>query len=213
MKKTRALLSVLFNLATVVLTVYSVCCYIVRGATGNMFGMGSQCFIFYTTDSNVLAALCCLPALFFSVKALLGGEIREPRWARVLKWVGTSCVMLTFLVVVCFLSLFASMSALFEGPNLFLHGVCPLLCLFSFLFFEEGDLPWKDLPFVLLPTVVYGLVYFVMVVIVGAEKGGWVDFYHFNLNGMWYVAMAAVFAGAALIAVVLRLLARLTDRK
>ena len=52
-----------------------------------------------------------------------------------------------------------------------------------------------------------------MVVIVGAEKGGWVDFYHFNLNGMWYVAMAAVFAGAALIAVVLRLLARLIDRK
>ena len=92
MKKTRALLSVLFNLATVVLTVYSVCCYIVRGATGNMFGMGSQCFIFYTTDSNVLAALCCLP-LTERLSALFSGTKKRQRTGHVLGLIALSALL------------------------------------------------------------------------------------------------------------------------
>ena len=46
------------------------------------------------------------------------------------------------------------------------------------------------------PVVLYGAVYFIMVIGVGKENGGWQDFYNFNAGGRWYVSVIVMLAAA-----------------
>ena len=82
------------------------------------------------------------------------------------------------------------------GNNLFLHMICPLLAVVSFIFDCGGEkrLDPRLTPAGVLPTLIYGAVYFIMVIVVGRENGGWADFYGFNMGGRWYVSVAVMLA-------------------
>ncbi len=211
-KKILNLLSLLCNAATVILVAYSVLCFYFGGGVGNMTGAGAHIFVYYTTDSNILAALLCLPMLACNIRALCGHD-EVPLWVNICKWVGTVCIMLTFMVVMCFLGVLMGYRAMLSGVNLFLHLICPLLCLVSFLFFERGTLPKRELCWTLLPTVIYGIFYFVQVVVIGAENGGWPDFYLFNRAGHWYLTVLLIMGCVLLMAIVFRRVRRSIEKK
>ncbi len=206
-KKVRNILSLVFNLATIVLVTYSVTVFCFGGGVGNMSGSGFYAFIYYTTDSNVLAAILCLPMLVCNIRALFGRD-DIPLWVNICKWVAVTCIMLTFMVVMCFLGVLMGYRAMLAGFNLYLHMVCPLLCLVSFLFFERGPLPKRYLPWTILPTVLYGIVYFVQVVLRDPLHGGWIDFYMFNRDGNWPITVVVILISTLLISTVVRAIRR-----
>ena len=69
---------------------------------------------------------------------------------------------------------------IFSGSRFFLHGVCPILAILSFCCFICSHLVrLKESFLALIPVFIYAVIYFVMVVVIGEEKGGWNDFYGF----------------------------------
>ena len=81
-----------------------------------------QIFTFYTEDSNIFAAVVCTMVAVCQLWCIFtGGE--TPRWLKRLKFMATSCLLLTFLTVVFVL-------APMNGPG----GLYMLLCTSSMLY-------------------------------------------------------------------------------
>ncbi len=185
----RNAISLVMNIAMFVLVLISIMWFFgpegSQTGTGNM-GVGKTgCFVFFTNDSNILAALCCLVLVPFNIKALKSGRDEIPQWALTLKFIGTVAVSLTMLVVVFFLGPTQGYGKMFSGVCLELHLICPLLAVISFCFLERGlALSKKQTWWGVVPTLIYGTVYLVMVVF--TEK--WPDFYGFNIGGFWYIS-------------------------
>ena len=193
------LASLLCNIAICILVVKSVLVFFLRQGSGNMAVHGIDCFKFFTTDSNVLVAISSFVIVLFIAKGVKS-EVHFPKWVLVFKFIGTVCVSLTLLTVLFFLGPTLGYDKMFSGNNLHLHLICPLLALVSFIFFESGKLTLKYSSLALIPIIIYGCLYFVQVVIVGKENGGWDDFYGFNNSGKWYISCVIMFVASFLIA-------------
>ena len=205
----RRALSILCNALSVVLVIYAVSAFFTVGGEGNMQVRNTHCFIYFTVDSNILAALTSVLMLVYQIK---GKGI--PQWALITKFVGATAVGVTFFTVVFFLGPLMGYKAMFAGNNLYLHMVVPLLEMASFCLWETGrPLSFRESLWGVLPTVVYGTVYLVMVIVIGPEKGGWFDFYGFNMGGLWYVSYIAMAAATLGLCQLLRFLNRAAGKK
>lgn len=111
---------------------------------------------FYTADSNLL--------LFISSLILIYSILRDNNqsdWAVILRYNAVVGVSLTFIIVLTVLSWqvdFGLMRLLFYGSSLFLHTLCPILAVVSFVFLEKYDLGKKDILYACLFTVIYGII-------------------------------------------------------
>lgn len=124
-------------------------------------------FRYYTVDSNILLLIISVLWIFFEARYMRDGVV-IPAWARVAKYAATCTTTVTLLVVLTVLAPiehdFGGM--LFSGSMLFMHTLCPLLALVSFLFFEdEPKLQRSDIAAAMLPTVLYALAAIVLNVI------------------------------------------------
>lgn len=208
------ILSLVSNALIFVLTAYSVISFYVKGGDANMKVRNEKCFEYFTVDSNILAAITSAVMIVFNIMSFSKGGFAAPMWALVFKLVGATAVGLTFLVVVTMLAPFAEKGyfSLFEGSSFFMHFLTPVLAMLSFVLFEGGmRIGFINILFALIPTIIYAVVYFIMVLIVGEEKGGWNDFYGFNKGGRWYITAPVIIGMTALISFGLIALHNLTS--
>lgn len=167
----------------------------------NRFRHGAKTFRYFTTDSNLLAALACAVLLPFRLRTLFGSAAALPVWALALKYVAVCAVTLTLLTVLCFLAPTQGWGKMYGRSNLWLHLICPLLCILSFLFVDGGTpLPFSATFAALIPMGLYGAVYLAEVVLIGTDRGGWKDFYGFNRGGKWFVSLPLMLGVSYLIA-------------
>ena len=211
--KTRNLISLAMNLATFVLVLISILWFFSEAAAGrgigNMGTSGTGCFVFFTNDSNILAALVALIIVPFNIKSIISGKDEIPVWALTLKMIGTAAVTLTMMVVVLFLGPTQGYGIMFDGVCLELHLICPLLAIISFCFFERGmQITKKRLLWTLAPTLIYGTVYLVNVVFAKT----WPDFYGFNIGGFWYISYCVLPIVTYLFALCLRAMHNKADK-
>ena len=214
MKRTRTLciLSVIFNLANAILVACAVGSFFFSGGSGNMDDARFGCFRYFTIDSNVLAALTSIILIPCLIRAARGKSV--PAWADRLKFVGTTAAAVTFVTVVLFLGPTQGYVQMFSGAAFPLHLVCPLLSVISFCFFDSPRrVTFGETLLGVIPTAVYGALYFVMVIVIGEANGGWIDFYGFDRSGMRYVSIAAMLIGTWAIALVLRALRNIPAKK
>lgn len=200
MVKKNNILSFLFNLLNIILVAISIIGFFVSTGSGNMQVAGVKCFMFFTIDSNILAALSSLFMVALSMKSIKKEKIRIPKWISLLKFIGTTAVTVTFLTVIFFLGPTMGYALMFEGSSLFLHLINPLLCIVSYTCFEKTEkMPTKYSLLGVLPTAVYGAVYVAMVVL--TKK--WPDFYGFNTGGFWYISLPVMLLATYLFAICL----------
>ncbi|MDO5444641.1 MAG: hypothetical protein Q4F31_03355 [Eubacteriales bacterium] len=167
---------------------------------GNMRTGGTGCFRFFTNDSNILCGLVSLAMIPFNIRGLLTGKPSIPRIMTILKFIGTTAVTLTMVVVAVFLGPTQGYAKMYSGVCFELHLLCPLLAVISFCFLEKGNqLARRAVFFALMPTFLYGNIYLFLVVF--AEK--WTDFYGFNIGGLWPAAYIALHLLTLLIAILL----------
>ena len=131
-------------------------------------GTWKKMFIYYTQDSNILAMVVCAVSVAYTLVCLLLGRENRPMWIRRLKHVAASCLAVTLIVEVCVLvpmncrrlSDFPRefRNGMLSGEMLYMHTVCPLLMIFSFLFLEPGKRLRGNVAVALIPTVIYGAV-------------------------------------------------------
>lgn len=165
-------------------------------------------YFLFTTDSNIFCALTALIAAVYEAKILSGKSDKLPMAVVALKFAGTVAVMLTFCVVAFFLGPMDNFFTwMFGGTSIYMHTLGPVLAFISFVFLENGViLPKKLIPVGAISAVIYGIVYLIMVVVIGENNGGWIDFYHFNMGGFWYISFTVVFAVTNGLAALVRLI-------
>ena len=154
---------------------------------------------FFTALSNLF---CAAASLAVAVCRLVGNV---PDAVLILKYVGTCAVTVTMLTVLLFLGPTIGHKPLFTGPDLWLHLICPVLAIISFLLWDKPDMPFAAVLLGMLPVPLYGLVYLYRV-LRAPEERRWPDFYGFNRGGKWPLSYAAMTVGAAVVSVVLWLL-------
>lgn len=193
--------AVAINVLNIILVAVSIASFFKRTGDGNMAVSGTNCFRYFTIDSNILAAVTSVVVLPF----LFRKDV--PMWVIVFKYVGMTAVTVTFLTVVFFLGPTQGYETMFDGVCLYLHLICPLLTIISVYLPEiRKPLPKHSWLFGTLPVVVYGAIYAVMVLITKQ----WLDFYGFTRGGFWYISLIAMYLLSALLSFLLMLLQKKT---
>ena len=162
--KVRTAIAVIINALIVIFTAYGMSRFFTVGGDGNMAVMNTRCFQFFTVDSNLLAALAALLLLIGQISFLRGGKPPHPALL-VLKHVGATAVGVTFFTVFCFLGTLYGYRSMIAGVNLYMHLLTPLLAMLGFCLLEKQPrLRFRGVFLGLLPTILYGIVYVILVV-------------------------------------------------
>lgn len=153
-RKTLWIVSMIINIFIVVMSGI--------GALLSFQNSGTGIFKFYTQDSNLFALFACGVCAIFQGKGLKEGNLMLPYWVKSLKYIATTCLMVTFLIVLFVLSPIEEGGAaymLFHGSMLYTHFICPLSALLSFLLLDRDPiLQQKHSWVVLLPTLLYAMI-------------------------------------------------------
>ncbi len=168
---------------------------------------GFDPFLMFTVESNIFAGTVSFVCLFFNFYNIghLPGKTLFPKWLNVLKLVSTSCVELTFAVVVVYIMPGIGIRASFSGFNFFMHLTTPVVSILCFVLFENLEMKLPSCFFCLVPVCAYGAVYFYNVVILGERNGGWKDFYMFYRNGNWLLPVLLLLSATLVIGFLLTL--------
>ncbi len=168
---------------------------------------GFDSYKFFTTDSNILAALSSLVLIPYEIQILRGKREKLPHAAVVFKYIGMTAVMLTFITVLTVLLPQYDAGFLLLGTALYMHLAGPLAAFVTFAFLEtDTRIKLPEAFLALIPSVLYGSVYLIQVVVIGEKNGGWSDFYTFNKGGYWYITMFILLGVTYLIAFITRLI-------
>ena len=168
-------------LASCAIVVICVCIGVVMNLTTlydeDFDNMGIRTFCMFTVNSNILAALSSFAIVPYAIDGIRKKEYILPDWVVVFMMTGTVAVALTFLVSLFILSPVKGFVLIFTGSRFFLHGVCPILNILAFcVFITSHKISIKQSLFTLIPVAIYAIVYFVIVVVITEERGGWSDF-------------------------------------
>ena len=204
----RECLLALFSALTVVVCVcIGVTMNLTTLADENFDHMGLRTFCMFTVNSNILAAGAMAMVIPYTMDGLRTHNYHLPRWIVDVVYAGVTAVALTFLVSLFILAPVKGFLLIFSGSRFFLHGVCPVLAVLAFCFFmSQKRMGFWDSLFALIPVIIYAAVYFIMVVVIGEENGGWNDFYGFATFIPWWVSAIALVPVSLLIATGIRAL-------
>lgn len=116
---------------------------------------------FYTQSSNVLAMFVCAVCAVCEIGCLI--KAREmPRWAQMLRYIATCCLMVTLLVSALILVPMSPgesyRSFMFTGVLLYVHTLCPLTMLLGYLVSGGAPMKAKHALLAVVPTVIYGVI-------------------------------------------------------
>ena len=180
----------------------------------NFDHMGLRTFCMFTVNSNILCGVAMLMALPYTIDGLRTKTFGLPDWMVDLLFASVTSVGLTFLISLCILAPVKGFVLIFTGSRFFLHGVCPVVAMIAFCFFISNHvISLRESVFALIPVMLYAMVYYFMVEILGPDNGGWDDFYGFLTRIPSWISLISFMPLTFGIASVLRVLHNKTSRK
>lgn len=201
--KTRLTVSAAINLALIIMELYALISSYIKTQSGF--------FSYYTQDSNIFALIACVISLTFTLRALIKGKA-VPEWVTALKYMAVCCLAVTFFVVVTVLAppygLLGFKIALFRGNAVFLHLLCPVIAVCSFIIFEsEHELTAAQTFYALIPTVIYAMI--ALILNLAGTLTGPYPFLHVYeqpvyMTVIWFVLILGI---AYVLALIIKLLA------
>ena len=200
-----------YALAALLVAVVCVCAGVTMNLTTvfdeNFDHMGIRTFCMFTVISNILAAIALSMGIPYTLDSMHRKDYHIPGWVVVLMLTGTTAVTLTFLVSLFVLAPAKGFVLIFTGSRFLLHGICPLLAIDAFCFFvTDYRIRFAETLYALIPEFLYACLYYVMVVVIGEENGGWNDFYGFATRIRVWIPMVSILPVTFGIAVALRAL-------
>ena len=131
------------------------------------FAYGWGLFVYYTQLSNIFALLVSASFVTYGICVIVSKSYIIPLWLKLLRFMVTCCLAVTMIVVFVVLipmigeGGFRLMVLVNATP--YHHLICPLLSIISFIFFElKPELNLKHTVLALVPTIIYGLVMFLL---------------------------------------------------
>lgn len=203
----KCLLTLLFSAAVVICVCVGVVMNLTTLEDENFDHMGISTFCMFTVNSNIFMGIAMFLTLPYTVDGLRNGYFRLPDWLVRLLFVSTTALSLTFLVSLFILAPVKGFVLIFTGSRFFLHGLCPILAIVVFcLVLKDLRLSFASTFLSLIPVFIYACIYYMMVAVVGEERGGWNDFYGFLTRIPPWISMSAFLPLTFGIATVLRIL-------
>lgn len=117
---------------------------------------GAENFKYYTFDSNIFILITSVLNVVFLLCNKQGGA-----FFGYLRYTSVCCITLTFFIVIFVLipRKLEFKKYLLRGDALFLHTICPILSIVSYVFFEKSSPGNVGFIFLaLIPTLIYGAV-------------------------------------------------------
>lgn len=151
---------------------------------------------YFTAQSNVL----CAAAAAIVVACQLAGNL--PVWAVYVKYAATVSVTITMLTVLLFLGPVNGYKPFITGPDFFLHLLCPVLALVSYLGFEKTSMPFWAVLIGMAPMALYAVLYCHKVIFAPEDKR-WNDFYGFDRGGRWRLSYVLMLLAAFVVSLIL----------
>lgn len=211
--KRRSVIALCCGILTLLLAFYGIVSGVNRTVT-RLHENGFMAFSYYTMISNLFAAMSSAFVFPYAVEGIRKKRFILPKWVAVLHFMATVSIAITMIFVFGFIS-WASPDDAFGGSNLVTHVFCPILILISFFQIEGGNVfTWKDRLLGILPLCLYLIVYFVEVVVIGEENGGWQDIYRIRENMPVFLAVPLMLLLAFSVSTVIAIVSnRLTKKR
>ena len=172
----------------------------------NFDHMGLRTFCMFTVNSNILCGLGMMVALPYMIDGLRTKSFHMPNWSVDFLFAGVTSVTLTFIISLFVLSPVKGFVLIFTGSRFFLHGLCPVLAILAFcLFIPDHVISLREALFATIPVLLYAMVYYFMVEILGPDNGGWDDFYGFLTRIPQWISLLSFMPLTFGIAAILRL--------
>ena len=203
----KCIITLLFSAAVVICVCVGVVMNLTTIYDENFDHMGIRTFCMFTVNSNILMGIAMFLAIPYAIDGLRRQYFRLPDWLVTALFVTTTALSLTFLISLCVLAPVKGFVLIFTGSRFFLHGLCPILAIFTFCFvLKDLRLSRKSTLLCLIPVFLYACVYFTLVRLVGENRGGWNDFYGFLTRIPAWISLSAFLPLTYGIAFVLRIL-------
>ena len=176
----KCVITLLFSAAVVICTCVGVVMNLTTIYDENFDHMGIRTFCMFTVNSNILMGIAMFLAVPYAIDGLRKQYFRLPDWLVKTLFVTTTALSLTFLISLFVLAPVKGFVLIFTGSRFFLHGLCPVLAIFTFCFvLKDLHIRFRTTFLALIPVFIYACVYYTLVKVVGVERGGWNDFYGF----------------------------------
>lgn len=136
--------------------------YGILGSFIEIYENGFIMLSYYTVLSNIFISIVCLLDIVYQVRELK--EKRNFSWIKKIKYFGTCCMTITFMVVFFVLAPMGGLPEyiriFFEGPLKYQHTLCPILAVVSFFVIDiyQNDLGKNTVVASLTPTILYAVV-------------------------------------------------------
>ena len=177
-ERIRFIIAFIINVIVFGLAVYCLISLSISAANGN------NRFIYFTNISNLFVGFLSIVNAILLLISITKNRSYIPTIFSLIKIVAISMTTLTFFTVLFVIGPIDGYQKNYSGRNFFTHLVVPLLSLVSYFFFEEKlQLEWKYSTFVLIPLIIYSIIYVINVVMFKT----WPDIYQINKQGLWYL--------------------------
>lgn len=185
--------ALLFNIIIAIGTFLVILSYFKTPEEKYEWARGIWKFKFFTTLSNVFSGTVALIMIPFEVVSIVKGNSEVPIIPLSLKYMGATVVTITFLTVLFFLGPTQGYKEMFGGTSFVVHLLGPILAFISFCFLEDQvKFNYLFVMVGMMPMVIYTYVYYRMVLIKGPLRGGWEDFYGFNVRNRWKISLVVM---------------------
>ena len=154
-------------------------------------------FHYYTVLSNLLSAAGAMLMLPYAVEGIRKKRFTFPRWISLFQYAGAVSVSITMFFACTIITYTQGAEYAFHGTSFWLHLVTPICAIILFLAVESGQyLTKKDTIIAQLPFWGYSLLYYVMVILIGKDKGGWADIYQAKSSiPLWVILIMLISVG------------------
>lgn len=175
----RCLLAIISCTLLCIVVFLGVCEQLVFNPESDFPEQGWKSYHLFTILSNMLMAVSAAMCIPYAVDGMRNHNYHLPRWYVDLMYMGVTSVTITFVIAITILSSARGFYQIMLWSNNFLlHTLGPVLAmLIFFLINSDHRISFRKTFLAMGPVTVYGLVYIIMVFLIGEEAGGWRDHY------------------------------------
>ena len=197
MKNKLFIASFILNILVFLLVVTGIILMFTIGS-GALADTSLSVFKYFTFQSNLFMGVVAFVYAYYQLLIIRKKSDKLPHVLLVFNHVGVTAVSLTFIIVILFLAPGYGFNLMYNGANLFFHGIVPVVAMVNYMFIEkECAIKFKDTLFSMIPPIIYGLVYFIVVASMNGYGNINIDFYLFGKDGpfigaLYYLAIVAI---------------------
>ncbi|MCR5837396.1 MAG: hypothetical protein K6G88_12905 [Lachnospiraceae bacterium] len=198
---TKQLISLFLNIVIVILTFVGIyLTFFVRTKDGYFLTKGISNFKYFTVLSNVF---CGAVALIYLIELITRRADKSKATGkylcviRILKVMAVTAVGLTFVQIIAFLGPLYGYAKMYKGANLYFHLIIPILAMVDYIVTDLGDIPFRDTIWGIVPTLLYGVIYYINIIINGIGEwpngNDWYGFMNWGMPGAIAIMAGSLF--------------------